>query len=117
MTGPDGLFGEDPEVAKLAEEFERHGLALYERVCAYMDEAEIGEAFVAALLLDAAIKMRMAAYGMGVENPSVAGLKLDLDRLRREVDDVVHQTKTGAEDYIRLVKQARAEAELEDKRE
>ena len=48
-----------------------------------MDEAEIGEAFVAALLLDAAIKMRMAAYGMGVENPSVAGLKLDLDRLRR----------------------------------
>jgi hypothetical protein len=117
MADRDDLFGEDTEAAELVDEVERHGLALYERVSAYMEETEISEAFAAALLLDAAIKMRMAAYGMEVENPSVAGLKLDLDRLRREVDDVVRQAKKGAEDYIRLVKQARAEAELEDKRQ
>ncbi len=43
----------------------------------------------------------MEAYAIDVEKPSVAGLKLDLDRLQRQVDELVREAKKGAEDYIR----------------
>jgi hypothetical protein len=62
-------------------------------------------------LIDAMIRMRMTAYGLGVESPSVAGLKLDLDRLRNEVGEFVREAKKGAEEYIGHVKEARAEAD------
>ena len=76
MSGSDDLSGEDPHLAQIAEEFERHSNELYERIADYMDEAEIGEAYVAQLLLEAMIRMRMEAYAIDVEKPSVAGLKL-----------------------------------------
>ena len=78
-----------------------------------MDEEEIDEAYMAQLLLDSALSMRMTAYGMGVENPSAAGLKLDLDRLARDIGDMVRAAKKRADEYIRLVKEERARAEAE----
>ena len=114
MSGSDDLSGEDPHLAQIAEEFERHSNELYERIADYMDEAEIGEAYVAQLLLEAMIRMRMEAYAIDVEKPSVAGLKLDLDRLQRQVDELVREAKKGAEDYIREVKKERSEVGRED---
>jgi hypothetical protein len=114
MPDSDDLPGDDPEVDKFAEEFERHRDALYGHVCDFMEEAEISEAFVAQLLADAMIRMRMTAYGMGVESPSVAGLKLDLDRLRDELGVFLREAKKGAEEYIGLVKKMRAEVDEED---
>ena len=55
----------------------------------------------------------MTAYGLGVESPSVAGLKMDLDRLRDEVGVFLREAKKGAEEYIRHVKEMRAEVEAE----
>jgi hypothetical protein len=51
---------------------------------------------------------------MGVESPSVAGLKLDLDRWRRDVDEFVREAKKGAENYIRTVKETRVAAAADD---
>jgi hypothetical protein len=114
MSESDDPLGDDPEVDKFVEEFERHRDAIYERILDYMDEVEINEAYVAQLLIDAMIRMRMTAYGLGVESPSVAGIKMDLDRLRDEVSVFLREAKKGADGYIRHVKEMRAEADEED---
>jgi hypothetical protein len=111
MPDTDEAFEDDPAAAAFVEDFERHRDAIYELVCDYMEDVEISESYVAQLLVDAMIRMRMTAYGMGVESPSVAGLKLDLDRLRDEVGVFLREAKKGAEEYITLVKDTRAEAE------
>jgi hypothetical protein len=113
MSDSDGPFGDDPAIDEFVEAFERHRDAIYERICDYMDEVDIHEAYVAQLLIDAMIRMRMTAYGLGVESPSVAGLKMDLDRLRDEVGVFLREAKKGAEEYIRHVKEMRAEVEAE----
>jgi hypothetical protein len=41
----------------------------------------------------------------------VAGLKLELDRFRGEVDEMVRGAKKGAEEFIGETKRLRAEAE------
>ena len=78
-----------------------------------MDDEEIDEAYMAQLLLDCGLNMRMTAYGMAVENPSVAGLKIDLDRVGREVAELLRAAKKGAEEFIHKVKQERARLEAE----
>ena len=113
MSDPDDLPDGDPAMDQFAEEFERHRDALYELVCDYMEDADINEGYVAPLLADAAIRMRMTAYGLGVENPSVAGLKLDLDRLSKELGEFLREAKKGAEEYIGYVKEMRAAADAE----
>ncbi len=119
MSDLDDVPDDDPAMDQFAEEFERHRDALYEHICDFMEEAEISEAYVAQLLADAMIRMRMTAYGLGVESPSVAGLKLDLDRLHKELGEFLREAKKGAEEYIGHVKEMRAaaDAELEDQEE
>jgi hypothetical protein len=119
MSDPDDVPDDDPAMDQFAGEFERHRDALYEHIYDFMEEAEISEAYVAQLLADAMIRMRMTAYGLGVESPSVAGLKLDLDRLQKELGEFLREAKKGAEEYIGHVKEMRAaaDAELEDEEE
>jgi hypothetical protein len=111
MPDPDDAFENDSADDAFVEDFESHRDAIYEMVCDYMDDTEISESYVAQLLVDTMIRMRMTAYGMGVESPSVAGLKLDLDRLRDEVGVFLREAKKGAEEFIARVKDMRAEAE------
>ncbi|HWF94667.1 MAG TPA: hypothetical protein VG291_06890 [Xanthobacteraceae bacterium] len=119
MSDPDDIPDDDPAMDQFAEEFERHRDALYEHIYAFMEEEEVSEVYVAQLLADAMIRMRMTAYGLGVESPSVAGLKLDLDRLHKELGEFLREAKKGAEEYIGHVKEMRAaaDAELEDEEE
>ena len=95
MSDSDDLPGDDPEAEKFVEDFERHRDAIYDCILDYMDEEDLGEAYVAQLLIDAMIRMRMTAYGLGVESPSVAGLKMDLDRLKDEVERVSARGEEG----------------------
>jgi hypothetical protein len=117
MSDTDDSFDDDPEFQEFAKDFDRHRRAIHERISDYMDETELAEGIVAQLLIEAMINMRMADYGMSVEHPSVAGLKLDLDRLRREVEECVREAKKGAPEYIDRVKEARAIAEAEEAEE
>jgi hypothetical protein len=114
MSEPDDVFDEDPSVDEFMGEFERHRDALYEHIMDFMEEEDISEAYAAQLLADAMVRMRMTAYGLGVESPSVAGLKLDLDRLRDELGVFLREAKKGAEEYIGKIKEARAEMEAEE---
>ena len=117
MSDSDELPLDDPEAEKFVEDFERHRDAIYDCILDYMDEEEISEAYVAQLLIDAMIRMRMTAYGLGVESPSVGGLKMDLDRLKEEVNVFLREAKKGAEEYIAVVKETRARVDLEDEDE
>jgi hypothetical protein len=113
MSDSDELFGDDPELDAFAEDVQRHRDAIYELICDYMDEAEIDEAYVAQLLIDAMIRMRITAYGLGVASPSVAGLKTDLDRLRDEVGGFLREAKKGAEEFVAHIKDMHAQPDLE----
>jgi hypothetical protein len=113
MSDSDDVPDGDPAMDQFAEEFERHRDALYEHIVDFMEEEDISEDYVAQLLADAMIRMRMTAYGLGVENPSVAGLKLDLDRLQKELGEFLREAKKGAEEYIGHVKELRAAAAAE----
>jgi hypothetical protein len=113
MSEPDDFPDDDPAMDQFAEEFERHRDALYEHICDFMEEADISEAYVAQLLADAMIRMRMTAYALEVDSPSVAGLKLDLDRLHKELGEFLREAKKGAEEYIGHVKEMRAAADAE----
>jgi hypothetical protein len=117
MSDSDDLSGEDPAIDEFVEDFERHRNAIYESIIDYMEEVEIDEAYVAQLLIDAMVRMRMTAYGLGVESPSVAGLKMDLDRLKDEVNVFLREAKKGAEEYIHHVKELRTRVDLEDEAE
>jgi hypothetical protein len=112
MSKPDDEpFGDDPELEKFADDFERHHQVIYDYLSDFMDEHEVDQLYVAEILMDIVLGLRMTAYGVTVENPSVAGLKLELDRLGRDLDDMVREAKKGAEGFIRETKALRAEAE------
>jgi hypothetical protein len=104
---------EDEGFAEIEDEFEQHTKAIYQLVADYMDDLEIPEALIAEVLLHMAVNMRMVAYAIEAEKPSVAGLKIDLDRLRNEVDQLVRESKKGAEGFIASAKSAIADAEKE----
>ena len=108
MGERDDPFDNGEEDDDAEDEFGRHGQAVHELVQDYLDEHDIPGSAGCLLLLNAAISMRMIAYATEVEKPSAGGLKLDLDRFRREMDDVVRHAKRGAEEFIEASK-----AELE----
>ena len=114
MSDSDDPSGDDPAIDKFVEDFERHRDALYDCILDFMDEEEIDEAYMAQLLIDAMVRMRMTAYALEVESPSVGGLKMDLDRLKEEVNVFLREAKKGAEEYIVHVKETRAQVDLED---
>ena len=116
MAERDDLFGNGEGHDADESDFERHSRAVHELVQDYLDEHDISDSAGSVLLLNAALTLRMIGYATEVEKPSAGGLKLDLDRFRREMDDAVRNAKRGAEEFIETSK-AEIEAarrELED---
>jgi hypothetical protein len=116
MSDKDDVFGEDAE-AEADDELQRHREELFERITQFMEEEDINEVAASYLLLEVVLTLRMSAYGMGVKSPSAAGLKLDLDRLQREIADLIRLAKKGAEEFIRSANEMRAAVEEEDEAE
>jgi hypothetical protein len=112
MTGPDSPTGDDAE--RLDDEFAEYQHALFDRIESFMDEEEHDDGYMADLLIDAAIRLRMSSYGVEVDKPSVAGLKLDLDRMRTEIEQAIREVKKDAEEYIANIKAIRAEEDAEE---
>ncbi len=81
---------------------------------AYADEHDLGDAFLADLVSDLGLSLRMVAYAAETEKPSVGGLRLDLDRYVRELGDSVREAKKHAADFIAEAKAAREEEDDED---
>jgi hypothetical protein len=117
MSSDDGRSGDgrsdDPDVQEFMDEVEQHSRAIYELVSDYMDDLEIPEAIISHVLLNLSFNMRMVAYVIDTEKPSAGGLKLDLDRMRNEIEQILRESKKGAEGFIKSAKTAIAEAEKE----
>jgi hypothetical protein len=114
MFKTEDLFGDDAELAEAAEEYEDHCMALFDLVSEHVEKEEIDALVAVHMLAEVTLRLRMVAYGIGVERPSAGGLKLDLDRFGQELDQLIRHTKKGADEFIASVKAAREAAEREE---
>ncbi len=105
----DDLFGDHhPEESEM-EALQQFREALFGRISEAIDEHGIPEELAALLLVEIAVTLRSTAYALGAEKPSSSGLKLDLDRFGREIDDIVRAMKKSADEFVTRAKEARAE--------
>jgi hypothetical protein len=106
---PDG--SEQDEEDDLEELF----MAFNEHVHEFAQEHDLNDGIVSVMALRMSLAMRVFDYIMSTENPSGSGLKLELDRFRREVEESVRAVRKSADEYVAQAKQAIAEAEAEEK--
>jgi hypothetical protein len=95
------------------DDFDRMRDMLYARISEFAEEHDLPVGALSPLLLDLGVTSRMMDYVLSVEKPSASGLKLDLDRMRRDVDDLVRSCKRNAEEFIDHSKDALQEAQAE----
>jgi len=114
----DDLFSGDESDREAVDEFERMRELLHARISEFADEHDVPDGMLSALLLDLAVTARMMDYTLSMEKPSASGLKLELDRMQREIADFVRDCKRHADEYIEhskdAIAQARAELEAEE---
>ncbi|MEA2916151.1 MAG: hypothetical protein QOJ15_8232 [Bradyrhizobium sp.] len=106
----DDLFGEDENEA--VDDFDRLTENLVQRIGEFAEEEDVADEVLAPLLLRLALTMRMVAYAATAAKPSGGGLKLDLDRFRRDIEDLIRETKKEADRFIAQAKESMAAAEL-----
>jgi hypothetical protein len=105
----DDLFGEDSDEA--VEDFNRLTDLLFQRVSEFADDEEVPDDILPLLLLRLSATTRMMAYAMSVAKPSGGGLKLDLDRFRRDADELIREMKKDADGFIARARESIAAAE------
>ncbi len=108
----DDPFGEDAD--ELAEDFDRLTDILYKRVAEFAEEEDVDDEVLPLLLLRLSLSTRVMGYAMSVAKPSGGGLKLDLDRFRREADDFIRVMKKDADRFIAQAQETIAAAMLEE---
>src|SRR5437764_13087913 len=75
----------------------------------FCEKHELSQGALSLLLIELGITARMADYVLSVEKPSGSGLKLELDRFNREVNDLVRSSRKIADDFVASAKPALAE--------
>jgi hypothetical protein len=100
----DDISDEDTDEA--VRDFDRLTDLLFERVSEFADEEDVADDLLPLLLLRLSLTMRMMAYTTSVAKPSGGGLKLDLDRFRREVEEILRAAKKDADRYIATVRRS-----------
>jgi hypothetical protein len=105
---PLDLDGSDAD-----DEFDRMRDMLSARISDFAEEHDLPLGALSPLLLQLAVTTRMTDYVLSVEKPSASGLKLDLDRMRRDVDDLLRHSKRQVDDFIAHSKDALQEMQAE----
>jgi hypothetical protein len=108
----DDLFGKDENEA--VDDFDRLSEILVRRIGEFAEEEDVADEVLAPLLLRLALTMRMVAYAATAAKPSGGGLKLDLDRFRRDIEDLIRETKKEADRFVAQAKESMAQAELDE---
>jgi hypothetical protein len=105
----------DPDEGDLDEvdDYERMREMLDAHLSEFAEEHDLSLGAVSLMLFDIGASMRMSDYVLSVEKPSVSGLKLDLDRCQRELDDLLRDCKRGAEEFVSTSKAMLREMEME----
>ena len=113
MPSRETLFDPDASEQEIADEMEALFLAFHEHAQEFAQERELNDGIVSLMALRLSLSARMLDYVMSTEKPSGSGLKLDLDRFRRDMDESVRAAKKGADEFVAMAKQALVEAESE----
>ena len=108
----DDLFGEEGNEA--AEDFDRLTDILFQRVAEFAEEEGVADELLSPLLLRLSLTSRMMAYAATAARPSSGGLKLDLDRFRRDIEGLIRATKKDADGFIAQARESMAAAELDE---
>ena len=108
----DDLFSED--TAQAVADFDRLTDRLFQRVSEFADEGDVADDLLPLLLLRLSATTRMMAYAVSVAKPSGGGLKLDLDRFRRDADELIREMKKDADRFIAQVRESMAADELNE---
>jgi hypothetical protein len=103
----------DADDAELDAEFDRIRDLLHEQISEFADEHDLPVGALSPILLDLAVTSRMMDYVLSAAKPSAAGLKLDLDRMRRDVEDFMRDCKRSADEFIDHAKDLIAEMQEE----
>ena len=111
MSSQNNDFEHETEAA--IDELNQHENALYQLIQNYIDEHDLSDDTTSLILLEISVRMQMVGYALETERPSASGLKMDLDRFRREMDNLIRDAKKNADDFIAEAKTARAAAENE----
>jgi hypothetical protein len=112
MPDDNDLLNEHGQEA--IDEFDRLGHLLSQQILTFAEDEDITDEMLSPLLLRVAVTTRMVSYFASTAKPSAGGLKLDLDRFRREIDDLIRETKKDAEGFIARAKEEIAAAELDE---
>jgi hypothetical protein len=112
MPDDNELFDEDGREA--LDEFDRLTQLLSQHVVKFAEDEDIPDEMLSPLLLRIAMTSRMVGYLASTAKPSAGGLKLDLDRCRRDVEDIIRETKKDAEGFIAHAKVSIAAAALNE---
>ena len=102
----DDLFGEDGD--EELEDFDRLTEILFERIVEFAEEEDVADELLSPLLLRLSLTSRMVAYTAATAKPSTGGLKLDLDRFRRDIEDLIRATKKDADRFIAQARESMA---------
>ena len=116
MTKPkQTLFGPEDSDQQVLDEFDKLVLAFQEHVDAFAVERDLTFGVVSLLAAQVAMTMRMFDYAASADEPSAAGLKLELDRYRGEIDNAVSSAKNGAGEFLAIAGEAFAQAEADER--
>jgi hypothetical protein len=108
----DNLFGEDGDEA--LDDFDRLTEMFSQRVIEFAEEEEVTDEVLSPLLFRLSLTSRMVAYAATAAKPSGAGLKLELDRFRRDIENIIRETKKDADRFIAEARESIAAAELDE---
>lgn len=108
----DDLPGRDEDDA--AAEFDELTELLFEHVSEFAEDEDVPDGMLTMLLLRLSMNMRVASYMASVAKPSAGGLKLDLDRYRGDIENLIRAMKKDAEEFVAQAMEAVAEADAEE---
>jgi uncharacterized membrane-anchored protein len=90
--------GPDEEAASLHREDQD---ALFKALAAVMEDRDLDEDTIVPMLVDALYHYRALAYVAATAKPSEAGLRMDLDRLHKMIEEVHRDYRKNAAEIVR----------------
>jgi hypothetical protein len=93
------------------DDFDQLTMEFHDHVEEFAEQHDLPDALMSLLALKESLVTRMFHYVVSVEKPSASGLKLELDRFRREVDEIVQLARKDAEEFVANAREAIAEAD------
>ncbi len=89
--------------------------ALHEHIAKFTEEHDLTHGTVAMMLVDIAVSTRMIDYITCADEPSGAGLKVELNACRRDFEEVVGRAKKRADEFIAMAERVRAGDQIREK--